>query len=135
PIFKREIYWRPLVERAKKEPKYKANDALLDVYRALSETSVKLTPAELQEMGEYALNRGMAIESERVLAPLAKAGSLDDRTKRLYAMAQDNAKADKAGGLARSEAEAASKPTGDAFAATGESYLTAGDYDKAIELL
>src|SRR5690606_31407324 len=32
PIFKREIYWRPLVERAKKEPKYKANDALLDVY-------------------------------------------------------------------------------------------------------
>lgn len=142
PILKSETYWRPLIERAKREPKFKSNDALLDVYRALETAGVKLTKQEQLEMGEIALNRGMAIESERVLAPLFQAGTVGgagdanaERNKRLYAKAQQDAKADKAGGLAQSEKDAASKPTGEVFAVTGESYMSAGDYAKAIELL
>ncbi len=142
PILNTETYWRPLIERAKKEPKYKSNDALLDVYRTLEEAGVKLTTQEQLEMGEIALNRGMAIESERVLAPLFKTGTVGgandknaDRNKRLYAKAQSDAKADKAGGLAQSEKDAATKPTGDVYAITGESYISAGDHAKAAELL
>ncbi len=142
PVLNAEIYWRPLIERAKKEPKYKSNDALLDVYRALEASGVKLNKQEQLEMGEIALNRGMAIESERVLGPLFQAGTVGgagdanaDRNKRLYAKAQQDAKADKAGGLAQSEKDAAAKPTGEVFAVTGESYMAAGDYAKAVELL
>lgn len=142
PILNSEVYWRPLIERTKKEPKYKSNDALLDVYRALETTGVKLNTKEQLEMGEIALNRGMAIESERVLGPLFKTGTVGgasdqnaERNKRLYTKAQQDAKADKEGGLAESEKDAATKPTGDVFAITGKSYMSAGNYPKAMELL
>jgi len=142
PILNKEIYWRPLIERTKNEPKYKSNDALLDVYRSLDAAGVKLSTKEQQEMGEMALNRGMAIEAEKVWAPLFKEGTLGgasdanaERNKKLYARAQADAKEDKAGGLAQSEKDAANKPTGDVYAITGESYLAAGDYPKAVELI
>jgi tetratricopeptide (TPR) repeat protein len=142
PILNKDIYWRPLIEGAKREPKYKREEGLLDVYRALEQAKVPLTPQQQQEMGEIALNSGMAIESERVLAPLFAAGTLGgpgdaqaDRNKKFYAKAQADAKADKAGGLAQSEKEAANKPTGAVYVSTGESYLGAGDYAKAAELL
>jgi len=142
PILNSETYWRPLIERAKREPKYKSNDALLDIYRAMEAAGVKLNKQEQLEMGEIALNRGMAIESERVLAPLFAAGTVGgagdnnaERNKRLYTKAQQDAKTDKAGGLAQSEKDAAAKPTGEVFAITGESYMSTGDYAKAVELM
>ncbi len=57
-----------------------------------------------------------------------------DRNKRLYDRAVADAKADKATDLAKSEAEAASKTTGDQYATTAEAHLGAGNYAKAIEL-
>jgi tetratricopeptide (TPR) repeat protein len=142
PILNQEIYWKPLIERARKEPKFKANDAQLDVYRTLDQAGVKLSPQDKVDMGELALNRGMASESERILAPLFKDGTLGgasdknaDRSKRLYTKAQTDAKFDREGGLAQSEKDAAAKPTGDVYAITGESYMSAGNYDKAIELM
>ncbi len=142
PVLNKDIYWRPLIEGAKREPKYKRDEGLLDVYRTLEQAKVVLTPQQQQEMGELALNSGMAIESERVLAPLFASGALGgtgdaeaDRHKKFFAKVQADAKADKAGGLAQSEKEAASKPTGAVYVSTGESYLGAGDYAKAAELI
>jgi tetratricopeptide (TPR) repeat protein len=142
PILNQEIYWKPLIERAKKEPKYKPNDAQLDVYRTLEQAGVKLSPQDKVDMGELALNRGMASESERILAPLFKDGTLGgpsdknaERSKRLYTKAQTDAKFDREGGLAQSEKDAAAKPTGEVYAITGESYMSAGNYDKAIEVM
>jgi len=142
PMLNKEIYWKPLIERARKEPKFKPNDAQLDVYRTLDQAGVKLSPQDKVDMGELALNRGMASESERILAPLFQDGTLGgasdknaDRSKRLYTKAQTDAKFDRDGGLAQSEKDAAAKPTGDVYAITGESYMSAGNYDKAIELM
>jgi tetratricopeptide (TPR) repeat protein len=142
PIFNQETYWKPLIERAKNEPKYKANDAQLDIYRTHEAAGVKLSPADKVEMGELALNRGMAVESERILGPLMKDGTIGgasdknaERSKRLYTKAQTDSKYDLSGGLEQSEKDAATKPTGDVYAITGESYMSAGKYDKAIELM
>ena len=142
PILNQEIYWRPLIEGAKRQPKYKRDEGVLDIYRTLEQAKVPLKPQEQQDMGEVALNAGMAIEAERVLSPLFSAGTLGgagdadaDRHKRLFVKVQADAKADKAGGLAQSEKEAASKPTGAVYISTGESYLGAGDFAKAAELI
>ena len=141
PIMKQDTYWRPYIERAKKEPKFKSQDALLDVYRTLDAAGVKLNPTEVKEMADMALNRGNAIEAEKIWAPLFKNGTLGgpndkdaERNKRLFQRAQDDAKADKAGELAASEAAAATKATGDAYASTAEAWLGAGDYAKAAGL-
>lgn len=141
PQMKQETYWRMLIERTKKEPKFKSQESLLDVYRALTAAGVKLNTQEQKEMAEMALNRGMAIEAEKIWTPLFKAGTLGGasdkdaaRNKRLYDLAVSEAKADKATDLAKSEADAASKATGDAYANTAESYLGAGDNAKAIDL-
>lgn len=141
PVMKQDTYWRPYIERAKKEPKFKSNEALLDVYRTLDAAGVKLNPTEVKEMADMALNRGNAIEAEKIWAPLFKNGTLGgandkdaDRNKRLYQRAQDDAKADKAGELAASETAAATKATGDAYASTAEAWLGAGDYAKAAGL-
>jgi hypothetical protein len=140
PLLNKPEYWKPLIEGAKRQPKYKRDEALLDVYRALEQAKVPLKPEEQRDMGEIALNAGMSIEAERVLAPLFGngAGGSDpdaERYRKIYAKAQNDAKADKAGGLAQSEKEAASKPTGVVYVRTGESYLGAGDYAKAAELM
>ncbi len=141
PLLNKEDYWRPLIERAKKEPKFKSDAALLDVYRALDAAGVKFNTKEQREMGDLALNRGMAIEAEKIWAPLFKSGEVGgakdkdaERNKKLYQRAQDDAKADKASDLAASEAAAAAKPTGEAYASTGEAWIGAGDYAKAIDL-
>lgn len=141
PVMKNDNYWRMLIERTKKEPKYKSNDALLDVYRALTAANVKLNVTEQKEMADMALQRGNAIEAEKIWAPLFKAGTLGgaadkdaDRNKRLYERAQADAKADKATNLAKSEADAATKTTGDQYSSVAESYLGAGEYAKAIDL-
>lgn len=141
PVMKQETYWRPLIERAKKEPKFKSNEALLDVYRTLEAAGVKLNLTESKEMADMAINRGNAIEAEKIWGPLFKSGQLGgagdkdaDRNKRLFQRAQADAKADKAGNLAASETAAATKTTGDAFAKTAESWLGAGDYAKSISL-
>lgn len=141
PVLKQETYWHMLIDRTKKEPKYKSNDAQLDVYRALVAAGVKLTVDEQKEMADLALNRGNAIEAEKIWAPLFKAGTLGgasdkdaDRNKRLYARAQADAKADVATDLAKTEAEAATKATGDQYSNAAESHLGAGNFAKAIEL-
>jgi tetratricopeptide (TPR) repeat protein len=142
PMFNSETYWKPLIEKAKTEPKFKSADGLLDIYRAHEAAGVKLTDQQKLEMGEQALTREMPIEAEKIMTPLVKSGFVGgpkdakaDRNKKLYATAQASAKAAKEGGLAKLEAEAAAKPTGDAFVKVGEGYYTNGDYAKAVEVI
>jgi tetratricopeptide (TPR) repeat protein len=142
PVFKSEVYWKPLIERAKSEAKFKSADGLLDVYRALEATNVKLSDADKLAMGEQALTREMPIEADRILTPLFKAGTVGgakdpkaERNKKLFDTAQANAKAAKAGGLEKAEADAAAKPTGDAYVRAGEAYYTAGNHAKAVEVI
>lgn len=142
PILKKEVYWRPLIERTMKEPKYKSQDAEVDVMRTMKAAGVQLQTKELTEYGEFAYNRGSAIEAETVLEPLVKSGEYGgpkdpkgERDKKLYASIQADAKADKAGDMAKSEADAATKATGEQLVAVGDAYLGAGNYAKAVEVI
>lgn len=142
PILKKEIYWRPLIERTMKEPKYKGQEAQVDVLRAMVEAKVTLNDNEQKELGEQAYIRGSAIEAEKALEPLVKAGKYGgasdknaERDKKYFATIQADAKADRAGDMAKSEAEAATKATGDQLLSVGDSYLGAGQYAKAVEVI
>jgi tetratricopeptide (TPR) repeat protein len=141
PMFNSDIYWRPFVERAKKEPKFKPNDGLLDVYFALEATKVKLDAKEAKEMGEFAVNGSLPIDGERVLAPLVKSGDyggakdpLADRNKRYFERAKSDAATMKAN-IAKLEAEAASKATGLEYVRIGQSYMALGEHKKAVEAI
>ncbi|MBU6318152.1 MAG: hypothetical protein KGS00_00745 [Alphaproteobacteria bacterium] len=140
--YPKELYWRALVERATKEPKYNRTQTQLDVFRALVAAKVDLKQEEQLAMGEQALSRGLPAEAEKIFAPLIKSGAIGgasdknaERNKRLYAQAQAGAKSDAAGDLAQSEKEAATAPTGMMFVDTGEGYMTTGDTAKAIDLI
>lgn len=142
PILKKEIYWRPLIERATREPKYKSQEAMVDMLRTMVAAGVTLKQNEQVDLGEQAFYRGSTVEAEKALEPLVKAGLYGgaqdpraDRNKRLYDSIRNGAKADTTGGLEQSEKDAATKVTGDAYVATGEAYLGLGNYAKAIELI
>jgi len=142
PVFKSETYWKPLIDKARTEPKFKSAEGLLDVYRAMEAANIKLSDKDKVEMGEQALTREMPLEADRILAPLVKSGAFGgekdpraERNKRMYATVEANAKAAKAGGLAKAEAAAAASPTGLALVKAGENYYTAGDFPKAVDLL
>jgi tetratricopeptide (TPR) repeat protein len=136
PLLKKDIYWRPLIQRAQEEPRYRVQEAQVDLLRTLVGAGVTLTPQQQIDLGEQAFNRGSTIEAEKTLEPLVQSGAYTgDRNKRLFDSIKSGAKADLAGGLEQSEKDAATKSTGVAFVATGEAYLGAGKYDKAIELI
>jgi tetratricopeptide (TPR) repeat protein len=142
PMFKKEVHWRPLIDRATREPKYKQQEGLADMLRTMVAAGVALRPDEQILLGEQAFNRGSTVEAEKVLEPLVKTGAYGGagdpdagRHKRMFDSIKASAKADLAGGLAQSEKDAASKATGEAFVATGEAYLGAGNYQKAAELI
>lgn len=135
PIFKNDTYWRMLIERSRKEPNYRSNDAQLDIYRALQAADVKLKSEELFEMAEAARNRGLVIEAANVWDMLAKANDpLVAKNKALMDNVKKQAATDKASGLAASEASAATRVSGEQFASTAEGYMATGNYAKAIDL-
>ena len=141
PSLKQELYWRMLIERAKKEPNYRANDTLVDVYRAMRAAGVKLKTEELNEMADAARKRGLSVEATKIWEPLFASGALGGasdkdaaRNKGLFEAQKKEAQADLAGNLAKDEVDAATRVNGEPLAAVGEAYLGAGNYDKAIEL-
>lgn len=139
-MFNDPIYWKPYVEATRKQPKFKESVYGVDLYRAFEATGVKLTDAEKMTWGEGAMSRGVPIEAEKILTPLVKeekfGGPKDPRAARnkgLYTTVQTEAKADKGGGLAKDETDAATKPTGNMYVTVGEGYLANGDFAKAID--
>ena len=141
PTMKNELYWRMLIERAKKEPKFRSNDALLDVYRAMQAAGVKLKNEELNEMADAARKRGLAVEAVKIWEPMFKSGALGGasdkdaaRNNSLFESQKKEATADLGGNLAKDEADAATRVNGEPLAHVGEAYLGAGNYTKAIEM-
>lgn len=135
PTMGNETYWRNLIERAKREPNYRPNDAELDVYRTLQAAGVKLKPDELFQMAEAARKRGIAIEAASLWDNLAKVdAAMATKNKALIDSVKKQAATDKASGLAASEAAAATRVDGKPFGLTAEGYMAAGQYAKAVEL-
>lgn len=135
PIYKTETYWRMLIERSRKEKTYKTGIAGLDVYRALEAAGVKLKPEEKYEMAEMARNRGVPIEASAAWDDLVKMNSPQvAKSKGLIDDLKKRAAADKATELAKSEATAATRASGDPYGVVAEGYMAAGNYAKAIEV-
>jgi tetratricopeptide (TPR) repeat protein len=139
-IFNDPIYWKPLIEATRKQPKFKDSVYGVDLYRAFEQAKVQLSKEDRSMWGEFAMNRGVPLEAEKILAPLVASGDFGGpndpkatRNKGFYATVQSNAKADKSGGLTKAEADAASKPTGATYITVGEGYMATGDYAKAID--
>ena len=135
PIFKTDTYWRMLIERSRKEKNYRSNDAGLDVFRAMQASGVKLKSDELFALAESARNRGIPIEAAAAWDTLVKANDpLATKNKGLADKMKADAANDKAGGLAKSEAAAATRASGEQFGIAAEAYMANGNYPKAIEL-
>jgi tetratricopeptide (TPR) repeat protein len=130
-----ETYWRMLIERTKKEKNYRSNDGALDVFRAMEAAKVRLKPEEQFQMAEAARNRGIAIEAANSWAILVKAGDANaTKNKAIVDSVTKRAAADKATELAKSEATAATRVSGEAFRDVAEGYMADGKHAKAIEL-
>ena len=139
-LFNDPIYWKPLIEATRKQPKFKDSVYGVDLYRAFEQAKVQLSKEDRSMWGEFAMNRGVPLEAEKILAPLVASGDFGgandpkaSRNKGFYATVQTNAKADKSGGLTKAEADAATKPTGATYITVGEGYMATGDYAKAID--
>jgi hypothetical protein len=140
--FPKDDYWRALIIRAEKAPKFKRNDSQLDIYRAMAGAKIKMKTDDLKGFGEQALSRKMPIEAEAVFKPLFDNGTLGGasdkdavRNKRLFDSAVAGAKDQKATGLAAAEKAAATAPTGWQYVEAGEQFMTSGDHAKAITLI
>jgi len=134
PTMGNETYWRMLIERSKKEPTYRPNDAELDVFRALEAAKVKLKPDEQFQMAEAARKRGIAIEAAAAWDNLAKVdAAMVSKNKALVDNVKKSAATEKTE-LPKSEAAAATRVSGEQFGSVAEGYMAAGNYAKAVEL-
>ena len=135
PIFREDTYWRMLVERARKEKNYRGAETNLDVYRALQQAGVKLKSEELFEMAEAARKATVPVEAANIWDQMAKAGDPQvAKNKALVDSVKKNAAADKATELAKSEAAAATRASGEPYAIVAAGYLASGNAKKAVDL-
>jgi len=128
--YPKEIYWKELIARTQKEPKY-GPPIKLDMFRALQAAGVKLSGQELSTAGDEALKRGLPNDAVAFLEPAGVTSEFD--TKNL-ATAKAQAATDKAG-LAKETADVLKKGDAAALATLGEAHLSYGDNAKAIEVL
>lgn len=125
-----ETYWKELIARVQKEPKY-GLAAKLDMFRALQAAGVKLTAQESSVAADEALKRGLPAEAVSILEP---AGATSDFDIKNLSSAKALVASDKAG-LAKETAEVLKKGDAAAIASLGEAHLSYGDNARAIEVL
>lgn len=141
-VYPKDTYWKALIARAEKAPKFDRQAMTHDIYRAMQAANVSLTSNEKLIMAEQAFTRGMAVEAESIIKPMfdsGEAGGGEDknagRNKRLYDNIVEAANADRAGGLDDSLAEAEAASTGVIYTAIGEAFIGLGEYGKAADLI
>lgn len=135
PIFREDTYWRMLIERARKEKNYRSAESQIDIYRALQAAGVKLKSDEMYEMAEAARNAAVPVEAANIWEQMVKANDPQvAKNKALIDSVKKQAAADKATELAKSEASAATRASGDPYATVADGYLAAGNPAKAAEL-
>jgi hypothetical protein len=142
PMYPQETYWRPLIDRATKDPKFNRTTTNLDLLRAYMAAKINLKQQEKLDYVDQAFARRMFAEAKSVADPLVKDGVLGgpqdgkaERNKRMIAQIETDAKAMKAGSLAQAETAAAAQPTGWQLVEVGENYMGLGDYKKAAEVI
>lgn len=130
-----EAYWRELISRAQKEPKF-GRDAYLDLYRTLMAAGVKLTtPEKTQAVREALVSRGLPNEALELLEPAIASGELSSQEdKDSLAKAKSRIAEDKSS-LAKETKDALAKNDTSYLAKLGEAHMSYGDYAKAIEVL
>ncbi len=132
--FPKEEYWRILLGRAQKEPKF-STDMYLDLYRALQESGAKLTEQERSKAADEALRRGLPGEALSLLESADARGEVKSEfDKKNLATARSQAKSDQAA-LAKDTKNALAKGTAKDLALNGEAQLSYGDNAKAVEVL
>jgi hypothetical protein len=135
-------YLRAIAQQAEKAPKFNRNQLGLDIFRALAGAGVALSDREKIGMANLAIAKALPIEAEAVLKPMFDAGAIGGATdpnaadnKKLLAQAQAGVKSERGGGLATSETQAMKAATGSTAVLTGEAFMGAGDYAKAVSLI
>lgn len=132
--FPKEEYWRQLLGRVQKEPKF-SNDMYLDLYRALQESGAKLSPQERSKAADEAMRRGLPGEALSLLESANARGEVtSDLDKKNLAQARSQSTSDRAG-LAKDTKDALAKGNATRLAQTGEAQLSYGDNEKAVEVL
>lgn len=141
-VYPKDDYFKALIQRAEKAPKFSRIESELDLYRAQVAAGLKLTDAEQFRMGEAAYSARLPAEAEIYMKPLADKGYIGGpndknatRNKKLWTDIQTQAKAEKGGGIEGSIKDAEKASTGAVFADVGEAYFGLGDYAKAAELI
>ncbi len=136
----RPEYWRDLLMRATREPKFNRTASMLDIYRAMAAADVPLKNEEKKEMAELALSRGMNAEGLAVMQALVDSGAVGgandpaaDRNKRMLDTLKKSTAADKAGGLDKEANDPSAK--GETLAAIGEAWIGQGDAAKAVDVI
>lgn len=132
--FPKEEYWRILLGRAQKEPKF-STDMYLDLYRALQESGAKLTEQERSKAADEALRRGLPGEALSLLESADARGEVKSEfDKKNLSTARSQSKSDQAA-LAKDTKTALAKGTAKDLALNGEAQLSYGDNAKAVEVL
>lgn len=132
--YPKEEYWRMLLGRVQKEPKF-SNEMYLDLYRALEESGAKLTPAERSKAADEALRRGLPGEALSLLESADARGEVtSELDKKTLATARSQTTSDKAA-LAKDTRDALAKGSAKELALNGEAQLSYDDNAKAVEVL
>ena len=141
-IYPKPEYLKILIQAAERAPKFSRAASQLDVYRATKAAGINMSKAEQLQMGEAAFSASLPVEAEAYLKPLAESGFLGGaedrnaaRNKKMWADIQAQARAERAGGIEGSLADAQKAPTGVVFANVGEAFLGLEQWDKAIDAL
>ncbi len=141
-VYPKDDYFKALIQRAEKSPKFSRVESELDLYRAMTAAGIKLTDTEQFRMGEAAYSARLPAEAEGYMKPLADKGYIGGpndknatRNKKLWTDIQAQSKAEKGGGIEGSIKDAEKASTGAVFADVGEAYFGLGDYAKAGELI
>lgn len=131
-----------LSAQARSAPAFRIHSVGLDAYRVLAAAGVPLSDRQIREAGELAGNKGLNIEAEAALQPLAASGVVGGaadpqavRNRRYFEVISAQAENDRSGGLKAAETEALSKDTGLAYVRLGEANLGPGNFAKAAELI
>lgn len=136
--YPKKQYWGDLVNRLSGKSGF--SDRLgLDVFRLKLASGLVTAAKDYMEMSQIALQEGFAIEGKKIADQGFKLGILGTSTdapreKRLLDLATKNATAQQQG-LAAAEAEAQKNPDGSALANLGFTLVSAGQFDKGIDLI
>jgi tetratricopeptide (TPR) repeat protein len=135
--YPKESYWQDLTNSLMRKS---ANDReLLNILRLMDGVGILKQGNEYTELAQFAIAQGLPGEAQAIIEKGNSKGVFTsqrdkDASVRLLAEAKQAATLDHST-LAKQDAAARAKPTGDADVKLGAAYLSYGDLDKAVEAI